>query len=393
MFDCRARTRQERPNGSREQAREHWRFGGVFCDHPVVLRMVWLFVLSLFSTLRRRLRHGPLRPTWSFRFEVLVGLVRRDWHKLRYWPEPKVRAHLDRLPQPRSVLRRVSRTNVDIDGLPAVWTETKDAVEPALPTADSADSANSADGGKPHGARALLYVHGGSFLYGSNRTHAGLMANLAVHTRTRVLGIDYRLAPEHPYPAALDDATRAYEWLIDQGTPPERIVVAGDSAGGNLAIALSIRLRERQRPMPAALVLMSPWVDLTCQRPSMERNRDYDTGESEMLTDMAKRFAGDVPVDDPRLSVLDAELHDLPPMLVQLGGAELLEDECRDLVTRVRASGGTAALDVLIDMPHLGQVYAEYAPEGARALERAGRFIDEVWQRESERAPPSAGLG
>ena len=237
----------------------------------------------------------------------------------------------------------------------------------------------------------LLYLHGGSYLFGSVRdTHADLMARLALATGLPTLGLDYRLAPEHPYPAARQDALAGYEWLMARGVAAERIVLAGDSAGGNLALALLLELRARKRPLPRAALLMSPWVDLACRRPSMTRNADYDFGTQAMLLAQARLFAGSLTLEDPRISVIDAELDSLPPLLIQVGGAELLEDECRELCDRARAAGVSATLDVLRDMPHAGQLFAAYAPEGARAIARASEFVTQTGRTAARTSPDTA---
>ena len=334
--------------------------------------MLWLSLVCALATLRRRWRHGPRRPTWSFRFEVLVTVMRRNWRTLKNWPMERVRKYFDGLPQPRGPGRKPRRQTLALPGptdagIPGTWFHP--------------DRQASAEGWRD--GPVLLYLHGGSFLYGSTRTHADVMGRLALACDAPTLGIDYRLAPEHPPPAALEDVVAAYDWLLEQGVASKRIALAGDSAGGNLALQLLMHLRERQRPMPAAALLISPWVDLAGERASVQRNADYDIGYAEVLQAQARMYAGERPLADPALSPIHGDLAGLPALLVQVGGAELLEDECRDLVDQVRAAGGQAQLDVLIDMPHAAQLFAAYAPEGARAIERAGDFLRTSWSVEA----------
>lgn len=333
-----------------------------------MLRMLWLMIASFFAVVRRRWRHGPLRPTWSFRFEVLIATMRRDSDRRENWPVARVRKHLSRLPGPRDALRRVRRHEVTIGARPGLWMSAERRATPAEFAAGD----------------VLLFFHGGSYLYGSIAdTHADLMARLALATGVPTVGVDYRLAPEHPFPAALEDAIATYEWLLSLGVPAARIVLSGDSAGGNLAIALLIHLRDQGRELPGGAALMSPWLDFACQRPSMQRNADYDFGTRAMLVAQAAHFAGELEPADPRISLIDAELSGLPPLYIQVGGAELLEDECHEFADRARAAGVRATLDVLVDMPHAGQLLAAYAPEGARAIARAAEFMASIWSATS----------
>lgn len=336
-----------------------------------MLRMLWLMLASTWTVFWRRRRHGPRRPTWSLRFEALIATMRRDSDERESWPVARSRKHLSRLPGPRDALRKVRRQEVAIGSLTGVWmTADRTLKDDALTAGD-----------------VLLFLHGGSFLFGSVRdTHADIIARLALATGAPTLGVDYRLAPEHPYPAALQDAVAAYDWLLERGVSPDRIVLAGDSSGGNLAIALLVHLRENDRELPRAAALMSPWVDLLCRRPSMERNADHDFGTRAMLVSHAEYYAGDLSPGDARISVIDADLGGLPPLYIQFGGAELLEDECRDLADRARVAGVRVEVDTLRDMPHNGQLFAAYAPEGARAITRAAEFIKAAWRGETNRA-------
>lgn len=351
--------------------------GAHFCDDGRVLRMLWLLLSSAWIVFWRRRRRGPLRPTWKFYFEVLITTMRRDSDAREDWPVTRVRKHLQRLRGPREALRKIYRHPVQVGDRSGVWMRADKSRPPETWTEGD----------------VLLYFHGGSYLYGSvENTHADIMARLALATGMPILGVDYRLAPENPYPAALDDALASYEWLLAQGVPARRVVLAGDSSGGNLAIAMLLLLRDRMREaeaaeqsgsgatsgvaeLPRAAVLISPWVDLLCRRPSMERNAAYDFGTRSMLLAQAEHFAGSLSPGDPRISVIDADLGGLPPLLVQVGGAELLEDECREFAERARAAGVQVQLDVLVDMPHAGQLFAAYAPEGARAITRAATFL------------------
>lgn len=319
-------------------------------------------VSALGATARARRRRGPGRPGWDFRAELVFTFLRRQWDEIQAWPVPRLRAEVESWPGPRDALRRVTRTPVDIGSTPAMW---------VAPRGDAHDAADHAGGHAP----VILYFHGGSYLFGSLRTHGDVMARLALASGLRVLGIEYRLAPEHPYPAQLEDARAAYAWLLERGVAPARVALAGESAGGNLVAAALLDLRDTGAPLPACGVLMSPWLDLASAHPSMQRNAGWDYGTRDMLVRQARMFAGALAVEDPRISPLHAALAGLPPLLVQVGDAELLEDECRAFAERARDAGVDVSLDVLRDMPHAAQLLAAYVAEGQRAIERAAAFM------------------
>ncbi len=225
------------------------------------------------------------------------------------------------------------------------------------------------------GAPVVLYLRGGSYLFGSLRTHGDLLARLALATGARVLGIEYRLAPEHPYPAALEDAQTADRWLLDQGIAPDQIALAGESAGGNLAAVALIALRDAGAPLPACGVLISPWVDLAGTHPSRQANDPYDYGPPKMLLAQARDFAGGVAREDPRISPVHADLRGLPPLFVQVGDIELLADEARAFADRARAAGVDVTLDVLPDMPHAMPLFAAFVAGGRHAIDDIAGFV------------------
>jgi acetyl esterase/lipase len=324
------------------------------------MRQLRLIFASLFSTLARRLRRGPRRAGWSFTFEFVVELLRRDWAELRSWPVDRVRRDLANKPAPKTATRRVSKRDIELDGIRAL--------EIAPPSART--------------DAVVFYLHGGSYAFGSPETHADIAARFALAAGARVVLPDYRLAPEHPYPAALDDARRAYRALA-KDVGDARIGVAGESAGAHLALSLVL-----DGAHPRALALMSPWLDPSASRAST-RGQPDDYGDREMLVMHAKLFAGDVPLDDPRIELLARELGGLPPTLVQVGGAERLLDEALDLDRRARAAGLDVTLDVLPEMPHAAQLLAEWSPTGQSAIERAAAFLVDGSRRPIGEASPA----
>lgn len=224
--------------------------------------------------------------------------------------------------------------------------------------------------------RTVLFLHGGSFHAGSIVSHRTLAGNVALAAEARVLLIDYRLAPEHPFPAAIDDSLAAYEWLLGQRVAPARLVVAGDSAGGSLMLSLLTQLRDRRLPLPAAAVCLSPAPDLTFSSPSWTFNARKD-----LMLDARKErraveiyLAGTDPYD-PLASPAFADLHGLPPLLIQIGSKELLLSDAERLAEKARAAGVDTTLEVWPGMQHEWQFAAAFLPEGRRAIERVGEFI------------------
>lgn len=222
----------------------------------------------------------------------------------------------------------------------------------------------------------ILYFHGGAYALGSVATHRHLMARLAHESRARVLGIDYRRAPEHPFPAAIDDAVAAYRWVLDQGSLPSEIVLVGDSAGGGLALATLIALRDAGDPLPAAAAVMSPWVDLEGTAESIERNAAHDPMiNRESLMRAAEAYLNGADPRHPLAAPLHADLGGLPPLLIQAGGKEALLDDSVRFADKARAAGVNVRLECWEDMMHVWQFFAPLLPEGRQALAQVGEFI------------------
>jgi epsilon-lactone hydrolase len=224
--------------------------------------------------------------------------------------------------------------------------------------------------------RAILYLHGGCYTSGSVETHRDLMTRLVVATSIRVLGLNYRLAPVHPFPAALEDAAAAYRCLLQLGLEPRRIAIAGDSAGAGLALATTIAVRDEGLPLPGAIVCLSPWVDLALTGESMEtKAREDPIVSREMLSGWGKFYLGDRDPRTPLASPLYADLSQLPPMLIQVGSSEVLLDDATRLAERASAVGVDTVLEVWHEMIHVWQIFAPILPEARQAIERIGKFI------------------
>ena len=229
---------------------------------------------------------------------------------------------------------------------------------------------------QPDTAPICLYLHGGAFVMGGLNSHRDLAAQLARRAQIRLLMVDYRLAPEHPFPAALDDALAVYQALLAQGIPALRLLLAGDSAGGNLALGTAQAIQAEGLPPPAALVLFSPWLDLTDRSPSRQANAASDVMLSQQVLDEAAAlYASGLPLDDARLSPLFGPLAGLPPCLMVASSAEILIDDARRLKQLLLAAGGQVELLEWANTPHAFPVMARYLPEGRAALDQTARFI------------------
>jgi acetyl esterase/lipase len=222
----------------------------------------------------------------------------------------------------------------------------------------------------------ILYLHGGSFTSGSIASHRTLAGNVAIASRARALLIGYRLAPEHPFPAGLQDAQAVYEWLLSQGWEPGQIVVAGDSAGGNLTLSLLIGLRDRRRPLPAAAVCLSPNPDLTYSGDSWVFNARRDVMIEEHKERQAvEAYLQGIDPREPLASPSFADLRGLPPLLLQVGSHEVLLSDVERFAQNARQAGVQVSLEVWPGMQHEWQFTAKILPEGRRAIARIGVFV------------------
>lgn len=226
--------------------------------------------------------------------------------------------------------------------------------------------------------RTILYCHGGGFQIGSLRSHAGLMVRLSAASGARVLGFDYRLAPEHRFPAAADDALAAWRWLLDGGIDPASAAIAGDSAGGGLALGVASRARDEELALPGAIVLISPWLDLALRGDSYRTRTELDIfSRPQQLAAMARTYLGrgGNPLD-PHASPIEAEFHDLPPVLVHAGDHDITLDDSTLLMQRLAEAGVPAELRVWQRMFHHFQIFPEL-PQAQESVAEIGRFLHE----------------
>jgi acetyl esterase/lipase len=224
----------------------------------------------------------------------------------------------------------------------------------------------------------ILYLHGGGYVACSAATHRPITAALAQLARRRVFSLDYRLAPEHPFPAALDDAVAAYRWLLGQGIDAGAVALAGDSAGGGLVLATLVRARDEALPLPAAAVCFSPWTDLAGTGESLTTNNGRCAMfRPDNVRDFARLYLGEASPRHPYASPLFAHLGGLPPLLLQVGSSEILLDDARRVHDKVRAAGGASTVQIFDGVFHVWQMLDGLVPEARVALRQAAAFMND----------------
>ncbi|MEK1893053.1 MAG: alpha/beta hydrolase [Rhizobium sp.] len=227
----------------------------------------------------------------------------------------------------------------------------------------------------PLGRRAILYIHGGGFYSGSLRTHRALAGSLAKAASADVLLIDYRLAPDYPYPAQVDDALTAYRWLLDSGYESNNIVLAGDSVGGNLAIEATLRQMRVRGPLPAAVVAMSPITDLAATGASLTTNANTDPLiDSAELDVMRKAYLGTRSPTDPMMSPLYADLTGFPPLLMQVGAGEALLDDTLRLADKARRAGVDVQTEIWAGMVHQWQLFPSWLDDARQSNQHVAEY-------------------
>jgi epsilon-lactone hydrolase len=306
--------------------------------------------------LTQRVQRMPRQPTWSLRYASMVEFMTLGTPKQVPMQAQSIREPLDRASS-LARLALVTSRPLATDLWRGEWVAARHA---------RAD-------------HVILYLHGGGYVSGSPRTHRALIGYLSRHAQARVLALDYRLAPEYAYPAALEDAWAAYWWLLNQDIPPNHIAVAGDSAGGGLTLALLMALRDAGAPLPAAAICFSPWVDLALTGGSLHKNENTDFINREILQATADMYLGGHDPCDPLVSPLYGDLQGLPPLLVQVGSAELLYDDGRRIAHNARRAGVDVQFDVYGGMVHVFQLMYLIEPKSRQAVHAAARFARKHW--------------
>lgn len=295
------------------------------------------------------------KPSWQGRLLKLLLRLRTQYY--RHFGGHSIEARRDSL----DILAKFFKTkhvynnqSVDVAGVPGEWITTPG----------------------PLTKTTILYLHGGGYSGGSIKTHRSLVAEIARAAQVRALIIEYRLAPEHSYPAPVEDALTAYHWLLTQGITPDDIVIAGDSAGGGLALALLVVIRDNGTPLPRCTVCLSPWTDLTGSGDSLVNcaSKDLIIAPS-AIKPAAELYLGGADARSPLASPLYANLRDLPPILIQVGSDEVLLSDATSFAERARRADLEITLEVWENMQHVWQFAARFLPEARQALLRIGEFI------------------
>lgn len=302
--------------------------------------------------LKRRLV-GPTRPTWSAEFETIATVMRVGADYSVLMPLSLQRKVIDPKRPDSDVVQATRIEPVHVDGLPGQWFTPEHVLDD----------------------RVVVYFHGGGYSVGSVRSHRDLIARVARGVGRRVLAVDYRLAPEHPYPAPIEDGIRTLRWLEREGVPMDRVALAGESAGAGLCLATLLTLRDRGESLPRAAALISPWVDLEARGASFRENRRFDFVTRNAMLVYADRYVPRHMRRDPLAAPIHAALHGLPPILVQVGEVETLRDDGVTLARRIEEAGGRVELEVWTDMIHAFHVFAPLLPPARAAIDRLAAYL------------------
>ena len=313
-----------------------------------MLRLYWSTLYVSF----RRLIYGPLQPNWSWMFEITAHFMKTQ--NAIGFDLPTIaesREYEDALVFTSDANDRVQIEAVELP-VKGHW------YRPKRRAAD----------------RVMLYLHGGGFVH-YVKAHKTILSLVTLSAETCTFAPDYSLAPEHAYPTQLEEALAAYCWLLECGTAPERLVVAGDSAGGNLTVALLLKLREVGLPLPALAIGLGPWLDLSNSGASMNANQPYDWIEKRMADRWSDWYCHGVERNTPLVSPIHGDLRGLPPIYIQAGGAEILLDMCKAFAERGASQGNEVTLDIWPGMIHDFQAFGDMTRESAEALRRIGEVV------------------
>lgn len=311
--------------------------------------MLGLVLRAFGITFSSRRRQGPLYPGWSFSFEMftrILALRARSLDPLSL-PERRRRQEKDGDREAKRMRRAVERREATVGGVPGEW---------FVPAGQSP-------------TRTILYLHGGAFMEGSSRTHAEFIMRLAQDGAARIFAPNYRLAPEHPFPAQLEDARAVYRALLADGVRPADLIVAGDSAGGTLTVVLLVSLRDAGEPLPSRAALLSPWTDLPDRSGSLQENARRDWAAPEDFDRWVRQYVGQGDPKNPLISPAYADLRGLPPLRLEVGTAEMLLDQVRAFAARAREAGVPLDYRENEGMVHNCYLFAAYFPDCKRALD------------------------
>ncbi len=321
---------------------------------------------AIFEASARRAAKGPRLPGWSWFVELATQVLKRQTlAAFQMGDVEEARRYLDSVVISSTALSEVSITPVVKEQFRGGWFADKNSAGQGVP------------GQKPAGQNeeprvSVLYFHGGGYSF-YPRSYANFIALITRAAKSRTFALDYRLSPEHRFPAQLEDALNAYRWLLEDGTDPDRLILAGDSAGGNLTLALLLSARESKLPLPALAVVLSPPTDFEA---NVTGKGGFDWIEERMLQQWADWFCDSAERRNPLVSPLWADLRGLPPIYIQAGRAEILYASIQAFADRARKQGADVVFDTWEDMPHDFQMFGLDSPPSVEALRRIGQVID-----------------
>lgn len=318
------------------------------------LRSLLALYWSLLYVSIRRLIRGSLLPNWSWAFEASIHFIKHQTVTAFDMPNhAEGREYENSLvfTSPATAKIKIESVNEPVKGH---WYHLKHETNGVT----------------------VLYLHGGGYAYYS-KAHENLIALVTLAAGSQTFALDYRLIPEHPFPAQLDDALAAYQWLLETGIKPERLVVIGDSAGGNLTLALLLTLRDSKLPLPALGICIAPWTDFENSGNSLKENEPFDWVEKRMTLKWAEWLCKNTDPRNPIVSPINADLRGLPPIYIQAGDAEILYDMIQSFYDKAQTQGANIKLDVWRHMNHDFQAFGDLMPESKEALMRIGQVIKE----------------
>ena len=309
---------------------------------------------SILKASARRIFKGPRQPGWSWLMELNTAVLKRlVTTAFRMGDVREARRYLDSVVISSPALSGVSITPVVQEKFRGSWFAQKNTQTPAT---------------------TVLYCHGGGYSF-YPRAYANFIALITLAAKSRTFALDYRLSPEHRFPAQLEDALSAYRWLLETGIDPDHLVLAGDSAGGNLVLALLLAARDSRLPLPAVVIALSPPTDFETNHASIVRNQASDWIDKQMLDQWTSWFCDPSQGCQPLVSPLKADLRALSPIYIQAGRSEILFDSIQAFAERARSQGAEIVLESWADMNHVFQMFGPDVPQSAEALRRIGEVV------------------
>jgi acetyl esterase/lipase len=299
---------------------------------------------------------------WAKEFATSKNIALRD--VLSGNTSPEIALEFGRYLSDKAGIRRsqnipedVIIEGLNIDNIPAEWISVPGASED----------------------KVYMNLFGGGYVFGNLKSRRWGLHLTSRASNIRCLSIEYRLAPEHPFPAALEDSVKSYKWLLSKNYDPSDIIIGGQSAGGGLTIATLLKLKELNLPYPKGAILLSPWTDLTGEAESLEFNKKYEPEISEGVVNIPKLYAQNESLKNPLISPVFADLEGFPPILIQAGGIEALLDDSLKLAENAKTAGVEVTLEVYDNMTHVFQVFGDELPESKKAIESVAKFITNLY--------------